>query len=74
MELVRRDSLKDMSVMASPMGHELYTWLGFERVGTFYIQVPGEDERLALQAMMYKPLETHSAPTSTKAGWGCVIF
>jgi ribosomal protein S18 acetylase RimI-like enzyme len=55
MDHVLRKSLKDMSVMASPMGYNLYTVLGFERVGTFYIQVPGEDERLVLQAMMYKP-------------------
>lgn len=56
MELVRRDSLKDLSVMASPMGHELYLWLGFEKVGIFCIQVPGEEEKLVLKAMMYKPL------------------
>ncbi|KAK3318156.1 hypothetical protein B0H66DRAFT_575138 [Apodospora peruviana] len=55
MELVRRQSLKDMSVMASPMGYELYTWLGFQRVEEFYIQVPGEDEKLTLQAMIYRP-------------------
>jgi ribosomal protein S18 acetylase RimI-like enzyme len=54
MELVRRDSLKDLSVMASPMGYDLYMWLGFERVGTFYIQVPGEEEMLVLQAVMYR--------------------
>jgi ribosomal protein S18 acetylase RimI-like enzyme len=55
MERVRLDSLRDMSVMASPMGYELYTWLGFETVGTFYIQVPGEDEKIVLRAMMYRP-------------------
>jgi ribosomal protein S18 acetylase RimI-like enzyme len=55
MELVRKDALRDMSVMASPMGYHLYKWLGFERVGTFYVQVPGEEERLVLQAMMYTP-------------------
>ena len=55
MELVRRDGLKDMSVIASPMGYELYIWLGFERVGEFYIQVPGEEEKLRLEAMMHLP-------------------
>jgi len=55
MDLVRRESLKDISVMASPMGYQLYLWLGFDRVGTFHIQVPGEEERLTLEAMMYKP-------------------
>jgi len=74
MELVRRDSLKDMSVMASPMGHELYTWLGFERVGTFYIQVPGEDERLVLQAMMYKPSKLRRTAAMKDADGGCVVI
>ncbi|GAB1319222.1 N-acetyltransferase domain-containing protein [Madurella fahalii] len=55
MELALRDSLKDISVMASPMGYNLYTWLGFKKVATFYIQVPGEEERVVLQAMMYTP-------------------
>ncbi|KAK4183082.1 hypothetical protein QBC35DRAFT_130313 [Podospora australis] len=55
MDLVRRENLKDISVMASPMGADLYNWLGFDTCGTFYIQVPGEEERLTLQAMMYKP-------------------
>ncbi|KAK0714706.1 hypothetical protein B0H67DRAFT_220147 [Lasiosphaeris hirsuta] len=54
MELVRREDLEDMSVMASPMGYELYTWLGFETVARFRIQVPGEEEGLTLQAMIYK--------------------
>lgn len=55
METVRREGLKDMSVMASPMGYELYTWLGFRCVEQFYIQVPGEEEQLTLEAMIYKP-------------------
>lgn len=55
MEFIRAEKLKDISVMASPMGFELYMALGFDRVGTFYIQVPGEDERLTLEAMMYRP-------------------
>lgn len=37
------------------MGYELYKRLGFERVGTFYIQVPVEKEKLTLEAMMYHP-------------------
>lgn len=55
MEVVWRERLKDMSVMASPMGYELYTWLGFHCVERFYIQVPGEEEKLVLEAMIYKP-------------------
>jgi hypothetical protein len=41
-ELVRRDLLNHISVMASPMGYELYNWLGFEKVGTLTIQGRGE--------------------------------
>jgi len=55
MDRVRTEKLNDMSVMASPMGYELYTWLGFECVGTFFVQVTGEEEKLTLEAMMYRP-------------------
>lgn len=68
MELVRRDSLKDMSVMASPMGYNLYKWLGFKKVETFYIQVPGEEEKVVLQAMMYKPEAVSDAES------GCLVI
>ncbi|KAK4449886.1 hypothetical protein QBC34DRAFT_83963 [Podospora aff. communis PSN243] len=54
MTLAHQERLTDISVMASPMGHELYHWLGFESVGTFTIQVPGEEEKLTLVAMMYR--------------------
>ncbi|KAK3940278.1 hypothetical protein QBC46DRAFT_364202 [Diplogelasinospora grovesii] len=54
MEEIQREGLKDISVMASPMGYALYTHLGFETVAKFYIQVPGEKERLTIVAMMYK--------------------
>jgi GNAT superfamily N-acetyltransferase len=55
MDRVRKEGLKDLSVMASPMGYELYTWLGFDHVGSFTIQVPGEEEKIVLEAMMYRP-------------------
>lgn len=74
MELVRRDFLNDMSVMASPMGHELYLWLGFDQVGTFYIQVPGEDEKLVLQAMMYRPPMLLKTPAAVDKDGGCVVI
>ncbi|KAK1754147.1 hypothetical protein QBC47DRAFT_302927 [Echria macrotheca] len=54
-DLVINDSLRDMSVMASPMGRLLYGQLGFQAIGTFYIQVPGEAEKLTLEAMMWCP-------------------
>ena len=53
MTLAHEESLSDISVMASPMGYELYKWLGFDRVDNFTIQVPGEEEKLTLVAMMY---------------------
>lgn len=74
MELVRRELLKDMSVMASPMGHELYTWLGFEHVGTFYIQVPGEKEKLVLQAMMYRPPKVRRGITADDPDGTCGVM
>ncbi|KAK3985493.1 hypothetical protein QBC44DRAFT_335104 [Cladorrhinum sp. PSN332] len=71
MELARRECLKDMSVMASPMGYDLYTWLGFDAVGTFYIQVPGEEEKIILQAMKYVPkVWTVKVVPETEAGCG----
>ncbi|KAK3337965.1 hypothetical protein B0H65DRAFT_435339 [Neurospora tetraspora] len=51
MDVIRRESLKDISVMASPMGYHLYARLGFDHVATVIIQVPGEEEKLTLQAM-----------------------
>ncbi|KAL1840238.1 hypothetical protein VTJ49DRAFT_669 [Mycothermus thermophilus] len=73
MDLVRRDSLRHMSVMASPMGRELYTFLGFEWVGSFCIQVPGEEEKLVLQAMMYRP-PTTSRTTLEDAEGRCALL
>ncbi|KAJ4300111.1 hypothetical protein N0V88_002780 [Collariella sp. IMI 366227] len=77
MELVRKDSLKDMSVMASPMGYELYIWLGFESVAEFTIQVPGEEEKVVLQAMVYKPttLSTMEEVEEVSKGTGwCAVM
>lgn len=53
MDVIRRESLKNISVMASPMGYHLYTRLGFDHLATVIIQVLGEDEKLTLQAMKY---------------------
>lgn len=72
MNLVLTDSLKDMSVMASPMGYSLYRRLGFEKVATFYIQVPGEEERVVMQAMMYKP-QVRMASLVVDAEGVCVL-
>ncbi|KAK3943900.1 hypothetical protein QBC46DRAFT_240792, partial [Diplogelasinospora grovesii] len=53
MNLVREEGLKGMSVMASPMGCELYTRLGFVRVGSVHIHIEGDDESVNLEAMIY---------------------
>ncbi|KAK3398308.1 hypothetical protein B0T20DRAFT_353359 [Sordaria brevicollis] len=58
MDVIRRESLKDISVMASPMGYNLYAHLGFSHVATVIIQVPGEEEKLTLQAMKYDSVQT----------------
>ena len=55
MDLVRKEFLKDLSVMASQMGYDLYLSLGFEEVRMFYVRVPDEEEELALRAMRYTP-------------------
>ncbi|GAB1319522.1 hypothetical protein MFIFM68171_09732 [Madurella fahalii] len=52
MRVVLKDRLERISVMASPMGSTLYSSLGFNTVDTFSIQVPGEEEKLDLKAMM----------------------
>ncbi|KAK1754155.1 hypothetical protein QBC47DRAFT_385893 [Echria macrotheca] len=51
MGVVLKDGLKGISAMASPMGFQLYSSQGFLRVCTFYIQVPGEEEKLTLEAV-----------------------
>ena len=61
MNLVDKERLANLSVMASPMGFKLYTWLGFERVDSFIIRVPGEESFLTLQAMMYRPKDRNGA-------------
>ena len=54
-EVLYQGSLQGISVMASPMGYNLYANLGFKEVGTFCIQIRGEREKLTLTAMMYRP-------------------
>lgn len=73
MELARRDSLNDISVMASPMGYALYTWLGFDCLGTFVIQVPGEDEKVVLRAMIYRPAKLQMTAEVGDAEGCCAV-
>lgn len=53
-----------VTLFASPMGQKLYTYLGFEYLGTVPVQVEGEDEKLSIGAMMYShnPNETNISP------------
>jgi hypothetical protein len=43
-----------LTVIASPMGFEVYTSLGFTYRGNQTVQVPGEEEKLVLYAMDYE--------------------
>ena len=52
MVVVLKDGLNGRSATASPMGFQLYSSLGFVGVHTFHIQVPGEEEKLTLEAVV----------------------
>jgi hypothetical protein len=43
-----------LTVMASPMGSRLYTHLGFRSLGKRDVQVPGEEEKVQLEAMVFE--------------------
>lgn len=43
-----------LSVFASPLGKRLYERLGFETLGSFLIQVDGEEEKLRIECMLSK--------------------
>ncbi|KAK1836858.1 hypothetical protein QBC39DRAFT_367062 [Podospora conica] len=62
MDLVCSESeaLKDVSVMASPMGFGLYKHLQFTELEAFDVHIPGEEERLTLRAMIYRRPKTKS--------------
>ena len=53
MEKARADNL-GITMLASPMGSNLYEKLGFKFCGTVVMQVPGEEERLEYAAMDWK--------------------
>jgi hypothetical protein len=52
MDLARQRG-QPVTLFASPMGEQLYSYLGFERHGTVIIQVKGEEEKVSLEAMSY---------------------
>ncbi|KAK3486068.1 uncharacterized protein B0T23DRAFT_408131 [Neurospora hispaniola] len=75
MDVIRRESLKDISVMASPMGYHLYTRLGFDHLATVIIQVLGEDEKLTLQAMkIIHPLSLSTLIGAMEHGWNYILL
>lgn len=43
-----------VTLFASPMGRELYSFLGFESMGNISVQVKGEDEKLSIAVMVYR--------------------
>lgn len=61
------ESLKDVSVMASPMGFDLYRQLKFTELESFPVHIPGEEERLTLRAMIYRP-KTRSEASDVEKG------
>jgi hypothetical protein len=61
------ESLEDVSVMASPMGFDLYNHLKFTEMEAFDVHIPGEEERLTLRAMIYRP-KTISEASDVKKG------
>ncbi|KAI0162420.1 hypothetical protein BJ166DRAFT_267942 [Pestalotiopsis sp. NC0098] len=44
-----------VTVLASPMGRQLYTNIGFRTVGAVVVQVPGEEQRLEVFCLEKKP-------------------
>jgi len=42
-----------VTLFSSPMGQQLYSFLGFDYIGTVIVQVKGEDEKLSIGAMIY---------------------
>lgn len=43
-----------LTVLASPMGLHLYTRLGFRKLGRSITQVPGEDEKVDTECLVYE--------------------
>jgi GNAT superfamily N-acetyltransferase len=54
MEKARKVSVA-VPMFASPMGKRLYESLGFKELGTFRVQVDGEDEVLVVHALTWEP-------------------
>jgi GNAT superfamily N-acetyltransferase len=53
-----------LTVMASPLGFELYSSLNFRDRGVQLVQVPGEDDKLLVHAMDFVPDSMNSGPDS----------
>jgi predicted acetyltransferase len=47
------DRGQPVTLLSSPMGQQLYSYLGFDYLGTVTVQVEGEAEKLCIGAMMY---------------------
>ncbi|KAK3386827.1 hypothetical protein B0H63DRAFT_468443 [Podospora didyma] len=43
------------TVFASPMGHRLYKKLGFQPIGSFRVQLVGDEDFLEIPALIFKP-------------------
>lgn len=50
-----RDDDVVVTLYASPMGFPLYSAIGFQHLGDITVRVPGEEESITLNAMVYTP-------------------
>ena len=48
-----RTEMKPITVFSSPLGTKLYTKVGFKLLDFVTIQVPGEEEKVSLDVMIY---------------------
>lgn len=48
-----RERGEPVTLLSSPIGQKLYSYLGFDYFGTVTVQIAGEVERLAIGAMVY---------------------
>jgi hypothetical protein len=55
MEKATRENIP-LTVVAGPLGLHLYSDLGFKNLGEYITQVPGEEEKVSSDAMVYEPL------------------
>ena len=63
MELAKEDNLP-ITLFCSPMAQKLYAHLGFKLLGTFPVQVDGEEEKVSVAAMVFQCQDSESSPSN----------